>query len=154
MELGLSEERIEAIRIAGLLHDIGKVYVPAEILSKPSRLNEVEINLVRIHSKASADILKSIEFPWPVCQFVLQHHERLDGSGYPSGLSGESISLEARILAVADTVEAIGSHRPYRPSLGIGLALEEISKNAGILYDPKVVDACLKLFYEKDFKFD
>jgi HD-GYP domain-containing protein (c-di-GMP phosphodiesterase class II) len=140
--------------VAGTLHDVGKLYVPAEILSKPGKLSEVEFNLVKIHSQASYDILKSVEFPWPVAQIVLQHHERLDGSGYPQGLKGEDILLEAKILAVADVVEAMASHRPYRPALGIGRALDEISKNSGILYDSKVVDACYRLFYDKEFKLD
>jgi len=153
-EMGLPQEQIEGIHVAGTLHDVGKLYVPAEILSKPGKLSEVEFNLVKIHSQASYDILKSVEFPWPVAQIVLQHHERLDGSGYPQGLKGEDILLEAKILAVADVVEAMASHRPYRPALGMGQALDEISQKSGILYDPKVVDACFKLFYDKEFKFD
>jgi PAS domain S-box-containing protein len=153
-EMGLPQEQIEGIHVAGSLHDVGKLYVPAEILSKPGRLSEVEFNLVKIHSQASYDILKNVEFPWPVAQIVLQHHERLDGSGYPQGLKGEDILLEAKILAVADVVEAMASHRPYRPALGIGQALDEISQKSGILYDSKVVDACFRLFYDKEFKLD
>jgi HD-GYP domain-containing protein (c-di-GMP phosphodiesterase class II) len=153
-EMGLPQEQIEGIHVAGTLHDVGKLHVPAEILSKPGKLNEAEFNLVKLHSQAGYDILKTVEFPWPVAQIVLQHHERLDGSGYPQGLSGEDILLEAKILAVADVVEAMASHRPYRPSLGMGQALDEISKKSGILYDPKVVDACFKLFYDKEFKLD
>ena len=152
-EIKLSPDRIEGIRIASLVHDIGKISLPAEILSKPSKLDEIEYSLIKDHSKMGFNILKSIEFPWPVAQITLQHHERIDGSGYPQGLKGNDILLEARILAVADVVEAMSSHRPYRPSLGIGKALEEISKNRGILYDPEVVDACVKLFKEKKFKF-
>ncbi len=153
-EMGLPQEQIEGIHVAGSLHDVGKLYIPAEILSKPGKLNEVEFNLVKMHSQAGYDILKTVEFPWPVAQIVLQHHERLDGSGYPQGLRGEDMLLEAKILAVADVVEAMASHRPYRPSLGMGQALDEISQKSGVLYDPEVVDACFKLFYEKEFKLD
>jgi PAS domain S-box-containing protein/putative nucleotidyltransferase with HDIG domain len=152
-EMKLPEDKIEGIRIAALVHDIGKINIPAEILSKPSKLNEMEFSLIKNHSKTGYDILKTINFPWPVAQIVLQHHERLDGSGYPNKLKGDEILLEARILGVADVVEAMSSHRPYRPALGIDKALEEISQNKGILYDPEVVDVCLKLFKEKGFKF-
>jgi HD-GYP domain-containing protein (c-di-GMP phosphodiesterase class II) len=130
------------------------MYVPSEILSKPGKLNAVEFALVKMHSQAGYDILKIIEFPWPVAQTVLQHHERMDGSGYPDHLSGKAIILEARIIAVADVVEAIASRRPYRAALGIDKALEEISQQKGALYDSDVVDACLTLFNEKGFKFD
>jgi HD-GYP domain-containing protein (c-di-GMP phosphodiesterase class II) len=153
-EMGLPQEQIEGIHVAGSLHDVGKLYVPAEILSKPGRLSEVEFNLVKLHSQAGYDVLKNVEFPWPIAQIVLQHHERLDGSGYPQGLKGEDILLEAKILAVADVVEAMASHRPYRPALGIGQALDEIAQKSGILYDSKVVDACFRLFYDKEFKLD
>jgi PAS domain S-box-containing protein/putative nucleotidyltransferase with HDIG domain len=153
-EMGLPGEQIDGLRLAGLVHDIGKINVPAEILSKPGPLTELEFGLIKMHPQVGYDILKEIEFPWPVAQIVLQHHERMDGSGYPQGLSGEEIILEARILAVADVVEAMSSHRPYRPSRGIDEALEEISHNRGILYDPEVVDACLKLFAEKGFKLE
>jgi len=153
-EMNLSEEQIEGTKIAGLIHDLGKISIPSEILSKPGRITELEFDLIKNHSQIGYNILKTIEFPWPIEQIVLQHHERMDGSGYPSGLSGENILIESRILGVADVVEAISSHRPYRPALGIDKALEEISKNRGILYDPKVVDACLKLFKEKGFKFE
>lgn len=152
-EMDLPEEQIDGIEMAALIHDIGKIAVPAEILSSPRRLSETEMNLIRTHPQVGHDIMKTIEFPWPVAQIVLQHHERIDGSGYPSGLSGEDIVVEARILAVADVVEAISSHRPYRPSHGIDKALEEVSQKSGILYDPCVVDACMKLFAEKGFKF-
>jgi PAS domain S-box-containing protein/putative nucleotidyltransferase with HDIG domain len=152
-EMGLSDERIEGIRMAGLIHDIGKINIPAEILSKPGQLSEIQYNMVKIHAQVGCDILREIKFPWPVAKIVLQHHERWDGSGYPERLSGEEIILEARILAVADTVEAMSSHRPYRVAHGIDSALEEISQNRGTLYDPAVVDVCLTLF-EKGFRFD
>jgi PAS domain S-box-containing protein len=152
-EMRLSQERIEGIRIAGIIHDFGKIRVPAEILSWPGRLTDIDFNLIKTHPQVGYDILKKIELPRAVTQIMLQHHERMDGSGYPAGLQGEEILLEARILAVADVVEAMASHRPYRAALGVKKALEEISKNRGILYDPDVVDACLKLFNEKNFKF-
>jgi PAS domain S-box-containing protein/putative nucleotidyltransferase with HDIG domain len=151
-EMKLPEDKIEGMRIAALVHDIGKISIPAEILSKPSKLNEMEFSLIKNHPKTGYDILKTIDFPWPVARIVLQHHEWLDGSGYPQGLKGDKILLEAKIIGTADVVEAMSSHRPYRPSLGIDKALEEISKNKGILYDPEVVDACLRLFKEKDFE--
>jgi PAS domain S-box-containing protein len=153
-EIGLPEEQIEGLRMAGLIHDVGKVNVPAEILSKPGWLTDLEFGLIKMHPQTGYDVLQAIEFPWPVAQMVLQHHERMDGSGYPQGLSGEEILLEARILGVADVVEAMFSHRPYRPARGLDQALEEISQNRGVLYDPEVVDACLKLFTEKGFKFE
>jgi len=153
-EMKLPEDKIEGMRIAALVHDIGKISIPAEILSKPSKLNEMEFSLIKNHPKTGYDILKTIDFPWPVAKIVLQHHEKIDGSGYPQGLKGEKILLEAKIMAVADVVEAMFSHRPYRPSLGIDKALKEISQNKGILYDPEVVHACLKLFKEKEFKFE
>jgi PAS domain S-box-containing protein len=153
-EMGLPEERIEGIRMAGLIHDLGKINVPAEILSKPGPLTELEYGLIQMHPQIGHDVLKTIDFPWPVAQTVLQHHERMDSSGYPQGLSGEEILLEARILGVADVVEAMASHRPYRPPRGMDKALQEISQNRGILYDPEVVDACLRLFIEKGFTFE
>ena len=153
-EIGLCEEQVESIRVAGLMHDIGKMSVPAEILSKPSRLTEIEFNLIKAHPKVAYDILATIEFPWPIADIVLQHHERMDGSGYPHGIKVEEIMLEARILAVADVVEAMLSHRPYRPALGIDKALEEIGQNRGLLYDQDVVDACIRLFAEKRFQFE
>jgi PAS domain S-box-containing protein len=152
-KLGLSPDAIEGIRFAGLIHDIGKISVPAELLSKPGKITELEFNLIKQHSKASYDVVKGIEFPWPIAQAVLQHHERLDGSGYPDNLTGKDIILEAKILAVADVVEAMASHRPYRPALGIDQALKEISLKKGIYYDPEVVDACLRVF-TIGFKFD
>ncbi|MFC1902940.1 HD domain-containing phosphohydrolase [Chloroflexota bacterium] len=152
-EMGISDDQIEGLGIAGVVHDIGKMYIPAEILSKPGKLSEIEFSMIKMHPQAGYDILKTIESPWPIAQAVLQHHERLDGSGYPSGLLGEDIILEARILGVSDVVEAINSHRPYRPALGIDKALEEISQKKGVLYNPDVVDVCLRLFTEKGFKF-
>ena len=152
-EMGLSHERPEGMQVLGLLHDIGKVAVPAEILSKPTKLNRAEFDLIKEHPQVGYDILKDLEFPWPIATAVLQHHERLDGSGYPQGLSGPDICLCARILAVADVVEAMASFRPYRPARGIDLAVEEITRNKGLLYDPQVVDACVKLFAEKEFTF-
>ena len=152
-EMGLAKETVDSIRIAGSIHDIGKMSVPAEILSKPSTLSDMEMQLVMTHSRSGYEILKDSELPYPVAEMVLQHQERLDGSGYPQGLKGEEILLEARILAVADVVEAIGSHRPYRPAGGIDAALEEIEKNSGVLYDPAVVDVCIKLFRENAFDF-
>jgi len=152
-EMQLSKRHIDGIRMAGAIHDLGKIGVPAEILNKPIPLADIEFALIKIHPLVGYNILKQMKFPWPVAKIVLQHHERMDGTGYPHGLSGEDILLEARILGVADVVEAMCSHRPYRPALGIDKALEEISKNKGILYDPQVVDTCLKLFTDKGFKF-
>ena len=152
-EMGLPEEQSEGLRVAGLVHDIGKMAVPAEILSKPTKLTEPEFNLIKSHPQVAYDILKTIEFPWPVADIVLQHHERMDGSGYPQGLKGKKIMVEGRILAVADVVEAMASHRPYRTALGVDEALKEISRNKAKLYDPDVVDACLRLFAQKRFEF-
>ncbi len=153
-EMGLPQEQIDGIRMAGLIHDLGKISLPAEILSKPVALNDFEYGLIRAHSQTAYDILKTVGFPWPVATIVFQHHERLDGSGYPQGLSGEEIILEARILAVADVVEAMASFRPYRPARGLDRGLEEITQNRGILYDAEVVDVCLKLFTEEGFEFE
>ena len=153
-EMGLSEWQIMGIHIAGLLHDVGKVAVPAEILSKPGKINQYEFSIIKNHCRVGYEILQRIDFPWPVTQVILQHHERLDGSGYPEGLSGEDIVLEARILGVADVVEAMSSHRPYRPALGLDCALQEISQASGILYDSEVVDACLKLLKKNEPEFD
>jgi putative nucleotidyltransferase with HDIG domain len=152
--MDLSEWTIRGIRVAGLLHDVGKLSVPAEILTKPGKLNASEFSIIKSHSQVSYDILELIEFPWAVKPAILQHHERLDGSGYPEGLSGDDIILEARILGVADVVEAISSHRPYRPALGLEFAMREIIKNKDVLYDARVVDACLKLFEEKDAELE
>jgi PAS domain S-box-containing protein len=153
-EAGLPLEQIEGISLAGLVHDVGKLLVPAEILSKPGKLGEMEMGIIRAHPRAGYDILKRIEFPWPVAQIVLQHHERMNGSGYPAGLSDGEIYLEARVLAVADVVEAMASHRPYRPARGINEALQEISDHKSLLYDARLVEACLRLFGEKKFSFD
>jgi HD-GYP domain-containing protein (c-di-GMP phosphodiesterase class II) len=151
-EIGFSENEIEGIYIAAAIHDIGKISLPAEILSKPVQLSDIEISLIRAHSQTGYDILKGIEFPWPIAEIVLQHHERLDGSGYPRGLKGDGILMAARIIGVADVVETMASHRPYRPSRGIDKALEEISQNKGVLYETLVVEACLKIFNENEFQ--
>jgi len=153
-ELGLSKDKIEGIRIASLIHDIGKIGIPTEILSKPTKLTDIEFSLIKGNSQIGYDILKSIDFSYPVANIVLQHHERINGLGYPNNIKGDKILLEAKILGVADVVEAMSSFRPYRPAKGIDAALEEISQNKGILYDPEVVDVCLKLFKEKGFKFE
>ena len=153
-ELGWSPDRVEGIQVLCFLHDMGKIAVPAEILNKPGKISPTEFSLIKVHPQVGYDILKDIAFPWPVAQGVLQHHERLDGSGYPSGLTAEEITPEAKILAVADVVEAMASHRPYRPALGIDQALEEITQNRGKLYDPDAVDVCVRLLTEKDFRFD
>jgi PAS domain S-box-containing protein/putative nucleotidyltransferase with HDIG domain len=152
-EMKLPDKQIEGVLVAATLHDVGKIYEPSEILSKPGILTEIEFLMMKVHPQIGYDILKNIEFPWPVAEIVRQHHEKLDGSGYPEGLRGDDILLEARILAVADVVEAMASHRPYRAALGINSALEEISENKEILYDPDAVDACLRLFKEKLFEF-
>ena len=149
--MGFDKRRQEGLRVAGLLHDVGKITVPAEILSKPGRLTPIEYQLAMEHARASYEVLKDVKFPWPVAEVALQHHERMDGSGYPQGLKGDAILLEARIMAVADVVEAMGSHRPYRPGLGIDKALAEIERGRGTLYDPVVADACLKLFREQGY---
>jgi putative nucleotidyltransferase with HDIG domain len=153
-EMGLTEEQINGLRLAGMLHDIGKLAVPSEILSKPTRLSDAEFTIIKTHPRIASDILKAIEFPWPIAEIVLEHHERIDSSGYPQGLSDKNILLEARILAVADVVEAISSHRPYRPAYSLEYTLEEISKNKGVIYDAEIVDICLKLFKEKGFHFE
>jgi len=151
-EMGVSEHQIQGIRFAGVLHDIGKICVPGEILSKPGNISKNELGLIREHSQVGHNILKTVDFPWPIARIVLQHHEKMDGSGYPDGVSGENILLEARILAVADVVEAMASHRPYRPALGIDMALKEIQQNKNTFYDPQAVDACLRLFNEKGYR--
>jgi PAS domain S-box-containing protein len=151
-ELGLDERRIEGLRVAGFLHDIGKITIPAEILSKPGRLSPIEYQLIKGHPQSGYDVLKDVKFPWPVAEVALQHHERMDGSGYPQGLKGEAILLEARIMAVADVMEAMSAHRPYRPGLGIDKALAEIERGRGSAYDPVVADACLRLFRERGYQ--
>ncbi|HEY5582496.1 MAG TPA: HD domain-containing phosphohydrolase [Rhodoferax sp.] len=152
-ELQLPQEQVEGVHLAGVVHDVGKIRIPAEILSKPGKLSALEFSLIQEHSQNGYEILKSIAFPWPIAQIVQQHHERLDGSGYPQGLKGDQILLEARIVAVADVVEAMSSHRPYRAALGINSALKEIERGRGTVYDAAVVDACLRLFAEKRFVF-
>lgn len=152
--MGLPVEQVKYIRIAALIHDIGKIYIPSDILSKPGKLGDIEWQLIRTHPQGSYDILSTIDFPWPVAEIALQHHERINGSGYPNKLIGDSIMLEAKILAVADVVEAMASHRPYRQALGIEKALEEINKNRGVLYDSGIVDVCLRLFEDNKFEFD
>jgi PAS domain S-box-containing protein len=152
-KMRISENQIESIQLASLIHDIGKIGIPAELLSKPVELTPAEFNIIKTHPIVGYEILKTIDFPWPIADIVLEHHERLNGSGYPSGLKGEEILIEARILGVADTVEAMVSHRPYRPALGIEKALEEIRHNRGILYDPAVVDASVSIFKDGEFKF-
>lgn len=152
-EMGLTQDEIEGIRFAAIIHDLGKIHIPAEILAKPGRLTEIEYMLIKTHPQAGYDIIKDVRFPWPIAQIILQHHEHLDGSGYPQGLKGEEILLQARIITVADVVEAISSHRPYRSAMGIELALDEIIKGRGVHYDATVADACLKLFNEKRFSF-
>lgn len=152
-EMGLDEQQIEGIRFGATIHDIGKIHIPAEILNRPGQLNEMEFGIIKTHAEVGHEIVKEIDFPWPVADIVYQHHERLDGSGYPQGLKGDEIILEARILAVADVVEAMSSHRPYRPGLGIEAALDEINKNRGKFYDPDITDVCIKLFNEKQFTF-
>ncbi len=153
-EMGLSQDQIDAIRLAGVIHDLGKISVPVEILTYPGKLGDVEMALIKRHPDVGYETLKMIDFPWPLAQIVRQHHERMDGSGYPLGLTGEQIMPEARILCVADVVEAMVSHRPYRPALGLEKALDEISRNRGIFYDAVVVDAALKLLREEGFQID
>ena len=150
-QMGLPVEQVHAIHLAGIVHDLGKIQVPSEILSKPGRITDIEYSLIKTHPQAGYDILKGINFPWPVAQIVLQHHERFDGSGFPQGLKGDAILLEARILSVADVIEAMSSHRPYRPGLGIEAALDEITRLRGTYYDPQVVDACVALFREQGY---
>jgi PAS domain S-box-containing protein len=151
-EMGLSQEQIEGLRVAGTIHDIGKVSVPAEILSSPRKLTNLEFSLIKTHAQSGYDILKDIEFPWPIARMVLEHHERINGSGYPNGLTGDQILTESRILAVADVVEAMATHRPYRAALGLDKALEEITRNKGVLYDLDAADACLHLFRKKGYE--
>jgi putative nucleotidyltransferase with HDIG domain len=153
-EVGFERDKVEAVRVAALIHDLGKISVPAEILSKPSRLTVNEFNLIKEHPQVGYDILKDIEFPWEIATMVYQHHEKLDGSGYPLGVAGDDLLPESRVLTVADIVEAMASHRPYRPGLGIDIALGEIDKNKGKLYDPDVAAACRALFNEKRFTFE
>ena len=152
-ELGLSEETIHGIELASTIHDVGKISIPVEILTKPVKLSKVEYLLIQTHVAAGYDIIKNIKFPWPIARIILQHHERMDGSGYPNGLKGEEILIGSRIIAVADVIEAMASRRPYRFELGIEAALAEIRQGRETLYDPAVVDACVRLFEEKNFSF-
>lgn len=153
VQMGLPDEQVQAVHLASIVHDLGKIKIPAEILSKPGQLNDIEYRFIQTHPQAGFDILKDIDFSWPIAQMVLQHHERLDGLGYPQGLKGDAIMLEARILSVADMVEAMSSHRPYRAALGVSTALDEIVRQRGTGLDPQVVDACLTLFRDKGFAF-
>jgi len=153
-KIGLSESQSNVIYDAGMLHDLGKIQIPSEILAKPGRLNKAEFELIKYHPKAGYEILKHIEYEWPIANVAHQHHEKLDGSGYPQALKGEAICLEARIIAVADVVESILSYRPYRPALGVVVALGEISTHKGNFYDPMVVDACIVIINEGSFSFD
>ncbi|OYY73743.1 MAG: two-component system response regulator [Gammaproteobacteria bacterium 28-57-27] len=152
-ELQWPEDQIEGLYLASVVHDFGKIRIPAEILSKPGRLSELEFAFIKQHPETGYEILKSVDFPWPIAQAVLQHHERLDGSGYPYGLKEDEILAEAKVLSVADVVEAMTSHRPYRAALGLDAALDEITRHRGVLYDSRVVDACLRVFREKGYAF-
>jgi len=152
-EMKLPQDKIEGTKIASLVHDIGKVNLPTEIISKPNKLIEVEFNLIKNYPKVGYDILKKVDFPWPIAEIVLQHQEKIDGSGYPRGLKGDEICIEAKILGVANVVEAMSSYKSYRPALSIDEALAEIAENKNVLFDPEVVDTCIKLFKEKGFKF-
>lgn len=153
-ELGLTRERISFIRLAGQIHDVGKVSIPAEILTKPGKLTDLEFAIIKTHPSVGYELLESIEFPWPIARVVLQHHERLDGSGYPGGLKDDEIMLEAKILGVSDVLETIASHRPYRPALGIDRAVEELTRAKGILYEADVVEACLGLLLDKRLRLE
>ena len=152
-KIGLSGERTQGLRLAASIHDLGKIGIPAEILANPGRLTEIQYSLVKEHAQLGYEIVKNVQFPWPIAQMILQHHERLDGSGYPRGLKADEIFLESRILAVADVVEAMSSHRPYRPSRGIKVALDEVSSKSGAQYDPEAVEACVNLFRREGYQF-
>lgn len=152
-EMGLPPNTIDGLRFSAQIHDIGKIGIPNEVLTKPTALNSMEVAILRGHAQAGYDILKPLNFPWPIAKIILQHHERIDGSGYPHGLKSDEICLEARILGVADTVEAMTSDRPYRLGFGLDKALEELEAQKGVCYDPDVVDACLKVFRERGFQF-
>ncbi|OGO17735.1 MAG: hypothetical protein A2Z02_00085 [Chloroflexi bacterium RBG_16_48_7] len=153
-QMGFSSDRINGLRLSCLIHDIGKIQVPAEILTNPNKLSLAEFEMIKMHPLVGYEILKNIKLPWPISTIVLQHHEREDGSGYPDGIKGDKILLDSKILAVADVVEAMASHRPYRPALGVDKAISEISTNRGTLYYPSAVDACVSLFADKSFQFD
>jgi putative nucleotidyltransferase with HDIG domain len=152
-ELNLSDNKIKAIKTAAFIHDIGKINIPLSILSKPGKLTDIEFKVIKTHPRAGYDIVKKIEFHYPIANFILQHHERVGGFGYPNGLKSKDITLEAKIIGVADVVEAMSSPRPYRPALGIEKVLEEIQNNKGKLYDPEIVEACLKIITDKKFSF-
>jgi HD-GYP domain-containing protein (c-di-GMP phosphodiesterase class II) len=150
-EMGLSADRLDGLQMAGYIHDIGKIGVPAEILSKPSKLTAIEFGMIKTHPQAGYDILKPIEFPWPIARMVLEHHERMDGTGYPNGLRAGDILVESRILALADVIEAISTHRPYRPALGVDAALAEVESGAGVLYDAEAAEASRRLFRDRGY---
>ncbi len=152
VELGLSTKELEGVRLAASVHDIGKITVPAEILCKPTKLSRYEYDLINEHAEAGYSLLKDVVFPWPIARIVREHHERMDGSGYPNGLAGDELLPESRIVAVADVVESMCCHSPYRAGLGTKLALREIEKNRGLLYDPTVVEACLRVFRDKGYR--
>jgi putative nucleotidyltransferase with HDIG domain len=152
-EMKLTDDQISFIHIAATLHDIGKISIPSEILTKPNTLNDLEKEIIKTHCRVANDVLANIEFPYPVAEIIYQHHERMDGSGYPRGLRGEQIALEARIIGVADVIDAMASYRPYRPALGVDAAIDEIIKFRGIAYDSKVVDACLKVYQRSSGNF-
>jgi len=153
-KMKLSDKQIKGITYGAMVHDIGKIYVPAEILNRPGKLTDIEMSFIKTHPQAGYDLIKNIVYPWPIAKIILQHHERINGSGYPFALKGDEIILEAKVVAVADVIEAMTTHRPYRPALTLKEALDEISTQKGILYDPKVVDACRKLFKTKEFQFE
>lgn len=153
-QMGLDERRVEGLRFGALIHDIGKVYIPAEILNRPGRLTPPEFELIKTHAQVGYEMVRDIDFPWPIRQIILQHHERLDGSGYPHGLAGDEICLEARIVAIADTVDAMTAHRPYRPALGLDAALAEIERGAGRVYDPRAAAACLSICGDRLLSLD
>jgi putative nucleotidyltransferase with HDIG domain len=150
-EMGMDANIIEGLRLGAMVHDIGKIYVPVDILTRPGRLSEIEFSLIKIHTQVGSDIMRQVHFPWPVADMILQHHERMDGSGYPHGLKGDEILPEARVIAVADVLEAMASHRPYRPAMELDTALAEIRRGAGTLYDAEVAAACLRLFEERGY---
>jgi len=153
-ELNLSSSQIEGINLGSLIHDIGKIYIPAEILSRPGKLTDIEFELIKTHPQVGYDIIKDVDYPWPIAEMILQHHERIDGSGYPNGVKSDKICLEAKIIAVADVVEAMASHRPYRAKLGIDKALGEIERGMGLVYDERVSRACIKIFKETGFALE
>jgi len=151
-DMGLSRDVIESVNLAGQIHDLGKIAIPSEILNKPGRINEIEFALIKTHPEMGYEIVKNIDFPWPIADIVFQHHEKIDGSGYPRGLKGDKILIQARIISVADVLEAMASHRPYRAALGVDAAFEELKSHAGTHFDPDVVNSCLRIFKDKGFK--